>query len=349
MSKDNRSFRILVIEDNLGDFVLVEEYLSETIQDPHISHALSFRQAVPLLQAVPPAFDIILLDITLQDKRGTELILDVLNLAGQIPVVILTGYSDLEFSTRALSLGISDYLMKDELTAPSLYKSLVYSIERKWVTSQLKDSEQRYKDLFHLSPLPMMVYDLETLKFLDVNVSAMDFYGYSLEEFLSMNVRDIRPEKEIPLLEQNRRQLDDSRASPYHYGIYTHRKKNGDLLQADIHGSRIAFQGRPAELVLVIDLTERIEYIKAIETQNRKFREIAWIQSHVVRAPLARILGLLQMLGDSSLAEQERLTFLDWVHKSAEELDVIIRDISQRTDQIAIKKQDEAKGYGKFS
>lgn len=349
MSKDTRSFRILIIEDNLGDFVLVEEYLSETIQQPLISHALSFRQAAPLLEGDPAPFDIVLLDITLQDKGGTELILDVLRLAGQIPVVILTGYSDIEFSTRALALGISDYLMKDELSAPSLYKSMVYSIERKWVATQLKDSEQRYKDLFSLSPLPMMVYDLETMKFLDVNMSAIEFYGYSREEFLSMDIREIRPEEQIPLLIQRMRKPNDPGKSPYHYGIFTHRKKNGELMQVDIHGSLINFQGRPSELVLVNDLTERINYIEAIEAQNRKLREIAWVQSHVVRAPLARMLGLLQIVNDPSRPKEERIEYIGWIHKAAQELDVIIRDISEKTDQSTIKKSGEAKGYGKFS
>lgn len=57
-------------------------------------------------------------------------------------------------------------------------------------------------DVFKLSPLPMWIYELETLKFLDVNDAAVKHYGFSKTEFLERNLRDIRPSDEIPLIEK---------------------------------------------------------------------------------------------------------------------------------------------------
>ncbi|HMI79189.1 MAG TPA: CHASE domain-containing protein, partial [Ferruginibacter sp.] len=62
-------------------------------------------------------------------------------------------------------------------------------------TRQLKESEENYKVLFQKSPLPLWIYDLETFKFLEVNDAAVNLYGYSREEFLQMQVTDIRPEE----------------------------------------------------------------------------------------------------------------------------------------------------------
>src|SRR5665213_195306 len=136
----------------------------------------------------------------------------------------------------------------------------------------------------------MWVYELETLHFLDVNIAAINHYGYSREEFLSMIISEIGPEEDIHKTEQvvlNLRQHDP----PFFQGIFRHKKKDGELIHVDIHSNIILFKGKKAKLILANDITERIKYIGAIEKQNEKLREIAWIQSHIVRAPLARMLG----------------------------------------------------------
>ena len=64
----------------------------------------------------------------------------------------------------------------------------------------LKYSEQAYRMMFEGNPLPMMVFDHETLEILEVNDAAVEHYGYSREEFLSMTIKDIRPPEEVPKL-----------------------------------------------------------------------------------------------------------------------------------------------------
>src|SRR6202000_1221748 len=96
-------------------------------------------------------FDVILLDLPLPDKTGLPLINEVVTLSPGIPVIVLTGYTDIAFSVKSLALGIADYLLKDELTTMMLYKSIIYSTERKKVMLALEESEKKYGDLFHLS------------------------------------------------------------------------------------------------------------------------------------------------------------------------------------------------------
>jgi len=87
------------------------------------------------------------------------------------------------------------------------------------------------------------------------------------------------------------------------------------------------------------DITEQHKHLYAIEQQNKRLNEIAWLQSHVVRAPLARMLGSLDLL-DSEKTEEEKKILMDFVLKSAVELDEIISDISEKTTEI---KFDEGK------
>ena len=336
MIKDKQSYRILVIEDNPGDFTIVEEFLREYIVDPDILHVVDFKQASAILSSDDTLLDVILLDLTLPDKNGQNLITEMLRKASLCPVIILTGYADIDFSINSISQGILDYLIKDDLNAITLYKSIIYAIERKKIISHLAESEKRYSDLFHLSPEPMWVYELETLHFLDVNIAAINHYGYSREEFLSMIISEIGPEEDIHKTEEvvlNLRQHDPL----FFQGIFRHKKKDGELIHVDIHSNIILFKGKKAKLILANDITERIKYIEAIEKQNEKLREIAWIQSHIVRAPLARMLGIVNHIKELKIASPECAELLNHFIDSGTELDTIIKDIAKKTELVNIK------------
>lgn len=334
MRKDEKSYHILIIEDNLGDNILIEEYLTENILNPKLIRADTFQSAKVLLENRSNTFDIIFLDLSLPDLSGEPLIVGVLNLAVDTPVVALTGFSGLDFSIKSLGLGISDYLLKDELTPIILYKSVIYAIQRRKFTDQIQKSEKRYSDLFQLSPLPMWVYDLETLHFLNINKAAISHYGYSDEEFLAMTILDIRPQEDaeyvLNLISDTRQGHKVSQKS-----VSRHKKKNGELIFVEVTFNLLIFNGRDAVMVLVNDITKRAKYVETIEKQNQTFREIAWIQSHVVRAPLARLLGLVNLLeSEIPNVKEESLELIQHIKNSAFELDEIVRDISKKSEQI---------------
>ncbi|MDP1727640.1 MAG: PAS domain S-box protein [Bacteroidota bacterium] len=75
------------------------------------------------------------------------------------------------------------------------------------------------------------------------------------------------------------------------------------------------------------DITERIKQIKEIEEQNKTLREIAWTQSHIVRAPLARIMGIVNLFNTNAINEEETREFLNYILTSANELDQVIKTI----------------------
>jgi PAS domain S-box-containing protein len=337
MKIDKKPYTILVIEDNPGDATLVEDFLLEHIEYLKLNNARNFKTAKEILSFQNGLIDAVLLDLSLPDKSGVELILEIVALSRTIPVIVLTGNSDFCFGAKSLSLGVSDYLLKDELTSLTLYKSIVYGVERKKAISALEESEKKYSELFHLSPMPMYVIDLETLEFLNVNRSAIKHYGYSREEFLNMTLSDIRPAEDIPVLEEGliSTQQDDQLNLK---GTYRHRLKNGDIIYVEIQGSAIMHKGRKARLVLIIDVTEKLKYTKAIEEQNEKLREISWIQSHMVRAPVARILGLIAVLKEMKDNKNEVDRILNYLEISADELDLIIREI---TDKVALPNDFE--------
>lgn len=82
------------------------------------------------------------------------------------------------------------------------------------------------------------------------------------------------------------------------------------------------------------DVTDRLRYIGEIEERNHKLQEIAWMQSHVIRAPLARLMGLIDLIRNYQHSDTEKTELLDHVLTSAHALDEIIRDISSKTERI---------------
>ena len=256
MKKDKTVFDILVIEDNPGDFVLVEDYLKEQIQNPSIQRAVSFVEAHSILSSGTYDFDVILLDLTLPDKSGKELIKDILPLTGESPLIVLTGYSDIDFSIQSISEGVSDYLLKDDLNSAALYKSIIYCIERKRSIEQLKESEKRYSDLFRLNPQPMWVYDPESLQIVQVNKAAVDHYGYSEKEFLAMTILDLRPPDEINLLKKTLTKTNTINKQ-INEGKFTHLKKNKELIEVEIYSNFIKIKEKEFKIVIATDVTEK--------------------------------------------------------------------------------------------
>jgi PAS domain S-box-containing protein len=210
--------------------------------------------------------------------------------------------------------------------------------ERQMSEKALQRSEANYRAIFHRSPLPIWIYDLETFRIQEINESAIRHYGYSREEALSKTIQDILFEEDILALEKEVKEAILS--GNVELGEWRHRKANGQLIYVEVTGQLIEYKDKTAMMIICHDITERKHHVQAIEDQNVKLKEIAWVQSHVVRAPLARMMGLVQLLKRPELTEAERDTVLIQVNMAANELDLIIRDIVKKTEQIQLSPVD---------
>jgi len=108
--------------------------------------------------------------------------------------------------------------------------------------------------LFASNPLPMWVYDLETLRFLEVNDAAVAQYGYARQEFLRMTILDIRPAEDVPRLREH---VAGGRPALQASGAWRHRRRDGSVIDVDIVSHTLDFGGRPAALVVARDITQQ--------------------------------------------------------------------------------------------
>lgn len=328
--------------------------------------------------------------------------------------------------------------------------------------------EDKYKSIFYKSPMPMWLFDTDTLKFLDVNEAAVRHYGYTKDEFLSMTIRDIRSAKEVPEIEDLVKKNKIS--GKYYDGNSMHIKKDRSTMYVKIESNLLTFEGYEARLVLATDITTQVEYqlevfnahkkmeeselnlraifestldgfvlldndgkiiafnsraaysirfnkrqssfvvgksifdyievsrlpyfhqimqkvnsgetieydrrhltadkkftwirytvtpvkkdnvivgscitgrditerklyLKSLEDQNKVFKEISWVQSHMVRGPLARIMGLIPLLKVSK-DENDNRQILEFLDISTQELDSKIKEISDKSNYITEK------------
>ena len=141
--------------------------------------------------------------------------------------------------------------------------------ERQRAEQVLRQSEAQFRYLFQCNPQPMWVYDLQTLRFLEVNDAAVARYGYSRDEFLQLDLTGIRPLEDVPrLLEDVRKDRPVLECSEG----WRHRFKDGRIIDVQITSHSLEYEGRPAVLVIAEDITER-KRAQAREADQRALAE----------------------------------------------------------------------------
>jgi PAS domain S-box-containing protein len=217
---------------------------------------------------------------------------------------------------------------------------------------------RRFLQLFESSPLPMWVYDLETLAFLEVNDVACAKYGYTRDEFLAMTIRDIRPAEDVGAVEASVREMP-TQAS--HSGIWRHRLKDGRLIFVEITSHEMRYRGRRVRFVCPVDVTQRVQAETALRESEAGLRRLndelerrvaertaalaeatAAAQrandaksdflshvSHELRTPLNAIIGFAQLLAlpDVELARDKQVTYARNIQQAGEHLLAVIGEL----------------------
>jgi PAS domain S-box-containing protein len=247
-----KRLHILIVEDNMGDFLLIQEMLHEIRDFPKdISHVTSLQEAIDILVERPA--DVILLDLSLPDSYGIDSFIRLNEVHPDIPILILSGLNDTRFAHDAVKNGAQDYLVKGEFEEKLLAKSILYSIERKSSVEMLRQSQSSYKLLFESNPIPMYIRNKENFKIIKANQSAVLHFGYSEQEFIGMDVIDLHPPGEIELLKHSI-ETDSYNGKTE---IYHHIHKNGSSIVVETRAQEIVLDGVLCVLILADDITEK--------------------------------------------------------------------------------------------
>ena len=199
------------------------------------------------------------------------------------------------------------------------------------LNNKLAESEAQYKTLFFLSPLPKLIYDLQLMKIVQVNNAAVDAYGYTETELLNMSIVELTSIADInnPLQDLHK-DMDESTSSSIFRQLL---KKGGDVCHVDLKWASILYKGKPCRIVIASDITERVNHLEEIKHQNKKLKEIAYIQAHVIRSPLTKIMALSDLIRNEFHQFEDEPIFIN-LRTSTQELDEVIHEIIQHSEKV---------------
>jgi PAS domain S-box-containing protein len=197
---------------------------------------------------------------------------------------------------RAVDLEVSSTFLERAGT-PSCVLAIGRDITaRKEAQESLRQNAENFEYLFSNHPMPMWVFDVKTLQFLEVNQAAIEKYGYSREEFLAMPSADLRPPGEARRFRDYLRELQPGGRGEA--GHWTHLAKNGRIIDVEVFWRSVNFAGRDAVLSVIEDITDR----KLLEEQLRQSQKLEAVGrlaggvAHEFNNLLTVILGYSQLL-----------------------------------------------------
>ncbi|HLF69624.1 MAG TPA: PAS domain S-box protein, partial [Actinomycetota bacterium] len=237
-------------------------------------------------------------DVLLLTVSSLTDVYEIDQVSGSIPIVVMTGQQDQELALIGLARGAVGHLFRESIDADSLMRTLRYSIERFRVQRSLLETQANYKVLFANIPVPKWVYDEMTLRFLAVNDAAVETYGYSEAEFLSMSVRDLLIEEDLRRgLEELGRTIDRGALPPE--GVVAenavrHRVRSGAIIDIEVASSHLSFEGRPAIFCAISDVTARRRAEARLAAQHAVTRVFAEAEDLSRAGP-----QILQAIGES--------------------------------------------------
>ncbi|HEY0006070.1 MAG TPA: response regulator [Pyrinomonadaceae bacterium] len=177
---------------------------------------------------------------------------------------------------EGLRAGADDYL-RVPCEAMRLIVKVARLVERKRMEQLNRASEERYRQIFDGNPLPMWVYDLETLHVLAVNEAALHYYSYSEDEFLRLTIRELCPTEDVSGLLAY---ISKTEAEPgTEKQTWNHCKRDGTMSDVEFVSSSLTWNCRPARLVMLKDMTEHKLLEKTLREREEQLRRASKMES----------------------------------------------------------------------
>jgi len=265
---------ILIVEDDPG----FASYLKRLLRrdDLELIFAANGRQAMKRLRA--GRVDLVLQDIGLPDINGYEIMDLVRQEFPKTLVIVMTGEVTVESAVKALRKGAYDYLRKPFETT-ELLNTIDNALERirleerhQQAEVKLRESEERYRQLFESESDAVMVFDMETQQIEDANQAALNLFGYSKPQFLKLTVLDIsaekrKTEKQLKLLAQG---IIAAQQIPLRYL----KRKDGKIFAAEISAGSFIAGGRRKFIGAIRDITVRHRAEEELKKTQQRLQHV---------------------------------------------------------------------------
>lgn len=261
---------ILLVEDTTADARLIQAILRGSSFEVTLVERLS--DALDVLRSRP--VDVILLDLNLPDSRGSQTLDTILERAGSIAIVVLTGNGDEQAALDAVAQGAQDYLIKGIANADTIVRSIRYAVERTRAEEDRRRSQERFRALVENSSDGIALIDAEgNIHYSSPAISRI--LGYSVDEFVGTNVFALMHPDDVMECRRRFAEVLTGKAPLVEAPDLRYRHSNGTWRYLEVlRTNRLDDPAVRAIVVNFRDVTERREALETAERLRRRYELI---------------------------------------------------------------------------
>lgn len=320
------SIRLLVVEDDEDDYVLLMSSLKSSSFNKTVLWADTFNRAKEILNSQP--IDVVIVDYRLGVHTGIELVRYIREKNPFTPCILITGLQASALDEEALKSGAYDYLVKGKYTSEDIDRSIRYAVEKANALKAVKESENKFRNLFENAVEYVFVIDYD-MNVIDINKAALKLFEKNAkEEMIGQNISDYF----FPDIFETQRYSNTS-SIEIELTIPELDKKRYCILNLAV----VDYDKRQYQIVLH-DITERIENEqkeKLLEKQSLTGK-VARVIAHEIKNPLTNIhlsveelRAILKEREEGS--ETEALHFAEIIERNSSRINLLIEDLLNAT------------------
>jgi len=333
MLKGNQ-IRIAVVDDDEDDFFIIKEYIQE-IQGANllVDWVKDYRSALEKIRG--QAYELYFVDYRLGNETGLDLLQEAMAMHCDQPIVLLTGKGNKAIDIKAMQSGATDYLAKSELNAEKLERCIRYSLDRAESLRELKQRENKYRNLFEGSKDTVFIADKD-LFFTECNHAASLLFGLENAELLHHSLlefvkEDAQKKRLSDLLEK------EANINDFELQIVD---EMGDVKRCLLS---VSFQKDSHPYHSIHGIIHDITNIKKAEQANVQAQKLAAnerlirILAHEIRNPLNNITLAVDQLPTPGEDEEKQKNLVGIVQRNCIRINKIITELLDLTKPLELR------------
>lgn len=315
-----QNLRILVIDDDEDDFVLIRE-LFDSIGHSRAKVEWAPGYAEGRERLLKRQYDVYLIDYRLGEKSGLDLLSEAIAAGVTEPIFLLTGYGDRDVDLKAMEMGAADYLVKDSLSATLLDRSIRYGISHAQAIENLKQRELDFRNLLNASFEGIFIH--QDGQIIEVNEPGAALFGFHRDEIIGRNIQDFLDADDRPVFLANSRSGRET-----HYEILGIRK-DGKAIDLEVLGKDYFYRGEKRRMTAMRDISARKQMEATLLQQDRlaSIGLLASSMAHEIGNPLGVIRGRAEFIQMRAKDDEVIRKYAEVIHSQIDRVSRLIRSL----------------------